>query len=92
VLALTNPATILLFVAVFAGLGLADATAGRPYATGAPLVLGVFAGSALWWLLLSGGVSLLRARFDARAMRWVNRLSGLVIAAFGFAALVSLAM
>jgi threonine/homoserine/homoserine lactone efflux protein len=95
VLTLTNPTTILSFVAVFAGLGLADATrgaAGGPYLAAALLVSGVFVGSALWWLLLSGGVSLFRARFDARAMRWVNRLSGIVIAAFGVAALVSLAM
>jgi threonine/homoserine/homoserine lactone efflux protein len=90
-LTLTNPTTILSFVAVFAGLGLADATrdaAGGPYLAAALLVLGVFVGSALWWLLLSGGVSLLRARFDARAMRWVNRASGIVIAAFGVAALL----
>ena len=85
-LTLTNPATILSFVAVFAGLGLASA--GGDYAAATLLVLGVFSGSALWWLLLSGGVSLFRARFDARAMRWVNRLSGVVIATFGLAALL----
>lgn len=85
-LTLTNPATILSFVAVFAGLGLASA--GGDYAAATLLVLGVFSGSALWWLLLSGGVSLFRARFDPRAMRWVNRLSGVVIATFGLAALV----
>jgi threonine/homoserine/homoserine lactone efflux protein len=95
ILTLTNPTTILSFVAVFAGLGLADATrgaAGGPYLAAALLVLGVFAGSALWWLLLSGGVSVLRARFDARALRWVNRISGIIIAAFGVAALASWAM
>jgi threonine/homoserine/homoserine lactone efflux protein len=90
-LTVTNPATILSFVAVFAGLGLGAATTqGSRYLGAALLVLGVFLGSALWWLLLSGGVSLLRSRFDARAMSWVNRLSGLVIGAFGVAALVSL--
>src|SRR6266545_612784 len=89
-LTLTNPTTILSFVAVFAGLGLASM--GGDYAAAAVLVLGVFAGSALWWLLLSGGVGLFRARFDTRAMRWVNRISGGVITAFGLLALVSLAM
>ena len=89
-LTLTNPTTILSFVAVFAGLGLASM--GGSYAAAAILVLGVFAGSALWWLLLSGGVGLLRARFDTRAMRWVNRISGGVITAFGLLALVSLAV
>jgi arginine exporter protein ArgO len=51
------------------------------------LVAGVVAGSAAWWLMLSAGVSLLRSRFDARAMRWVNRVSAAVIGAFGLAAL-----
>ncbi|MBS1966520.1 MAG: LysE family transporter, partial [Chloroflexi bacterium SZAS-1] len=50
-LTLTNPTTILSFLAVFAGLGLASA-AGN-YGAAALLVLGVFIGSALWWLLLS---------------------------------------
>jgi threonine/homoserine/homoserine lactone efflux protein len=89
-LTLTNPTTILSFVAVFAGLGLASM--GGDYAAAVVLVLGVFVGSALWWLLLSGGVGLLRARFDTRAMRWVNRISGVVITAFGLLALVSLAV
>jgi threonine/homoserine/homoserine lactone efflux protein len=84
-LTLTNPMTILSFVAIFAGLGIAST--GADYASAALLVLGVFLGSALWWLLLSGGVSLFRARFDARAMTWVNRISGAVILFFGVAAL-----
>jgi arginine exporter protein ArgO len=54
------------------------------------MVAGVFLGSALWWLLLSGGVGLFRSRLDPRALRWVNRLSGLVIGAFGVLALLSL--
>jgi threonine/homoserine/homoserine lactone efflux protein len=88
-LTLTNPTTILSFVAVFAGLGLASM--GGDYAAAALLVLGVFAGSALWWLLLSGGVGLFRTRFDTHAMRWVNRISGGVITVFGVLALASLA-
>ena len=86
-LTLTNPITILFFAGIFAGLGAAGSGS---YASAAILVLGVFAGSALWWLTLSGLVGLFRARFDARALRWVNRLSGLVIAGFGLAALFSL--
>ena len=89
VLTLTNPMTILSFVAVFAGLGLADT--GGDYLSAAILVAGVFVGSAAWWLLLSGGVGLLRKRFDARGLLWVNRVSGALIAAFGVAALLGLA-
>jgi arginine exporter protein ArgO len=54
------------------------------------LVLGVFVGSVLWWFALSGVVSLFRERFDVSALRWVNRISGVVLAGFGVAALVSL--
>jgi arginine exporter protein ArgO len=54
------------------------------------LIAGVFAGSALWWLLLSGGVSLFRARFNTRSLLWVNRISGIVIVGFGVFALFGL--
>ncbi len=87
-LTLTNPMTILSFAAVFAGLGLVGAGGG--YGSAAALVLGVFSGSAIWWLLLSSGVGLFRRKFDARALRWVNRISGAVIAGFGLFALASL--
>ena len=89
-LTLTNPLTILSFAAVFAGLGLGTTAGAVGYASAAVLVLGVFLGSALWWLTLSTGVGLLRGRLSDRAMRWVNRASGAVIAAFGVIALASL--
>jgi len=88
-LTLTNPVTILAFAAMFAGAGLAGA--GGNYLAAAMLVAGVFAGSALWWFVLSGGISLFRAKCDVRALRWLNRISGVMILGFGLAALVSLA-
>ena len=87
-LTLTNPMTILSFAAVFAGLGLANASG--DYASAALLVAGVFLGSALWWLTLSIIVGLFRQRFTPTAMRWVNRLSGIIIIGFGIFALASL--
>lgn len=89
VLTLTNPMTILSFVAVFAGFGLGVQARGIASAT--TLVAGVFLGSAAWWLLLSGLVSLMRERVSARALAWVNRVSGVVITAFGVLALWSAA-
>jgi len=88
-LTLTNPLTIFSFAAIFAGLGFGSAV--HDAFSGVALVAGVFAGSALWWFLLSGGVSLVRHRFDARALVWVNRISGGVILIFGIVALASLA-
>ena len=81
--------TIVSFAAVFAGLGLGAAPEGR--AAAALLVFGVFSGSMLWWLFLSGSVHMLRSRFDHGRLVWVNRLSGLVVAAFGVASLASIA-
>jgi threonine/homoserine/homoserine lactone efflux protein len=85
-LTLTNPMTILSFAGIFAGLGIASA--GGDYASAVALVLGVLIGSALWWLILSNGVGLFRTRFTTRGLRWVNRLSGLIIMGFGMFALM----
>ncbi len=84
-LTLTNPVTILSFAAIFAGLGLAEREA--DYGAAVALVAGVFTGSAAWWLLLSGGVSLFRRAFTPSRMRWINRLSGAVLTGFGVLAL-----
>ncbi len=84
-LTLTNPVTILSFAAIFAGLGLAEREA--DYGAAVALVAGVFSGSAAWWLLLSGGVSLFRRAFTPSRMRWINRLSGAVLTGFGVLAL-----
>ncbi|NET48100.1 MAG: LysE family transporter [Merismopedia sp. SIO2A8] len=84
-LTLTNPATILSFTAIFAGLGIANHSR-----EGALLLIsGVFCGSALWWLLLSGGVAVTRDRVTPVTMRWINRMSGTIITAFGLLALLS---
>lgn len=86
-LTVTNPVTIIAFAAVFAGLGLAN-TSGN-YGAAGVLVAGVFLGSALWWLLLSGGVGLLREKFNTAGLLWVNRISGVIITGFGLLALMS---
>ncbi len=87
-LTLSNPATIFAFLAIFVGVGVESP--GRSPAGAAWLVLGVFCGSALWWLILSGLVSLWRERIGARALLWINRLAGLGLAAFGLAILLTL--
>ncbi|MDB9525066.1 LysE family transporter [Oscillatoria sp. CS-180] len=84
-LTLTNPATILSFAAIFAGIGIIES--GQDYWTSGVLVLGVFLGSALWWLFLSGAVSLFRDRIKPTHMRWLNRLSGIILLVFSLVAL-----
>ncbi len=86
-LTMANPATILTFAAIFAGLGLAavDTADGA-----AVLVVGVFLGSMLWWATLSGAVTLLRQRISDTVILWINRASGVALAGFGAALLVGL--
>lgn len=85
-LTITNPMTILSFAALFAGLGLGAA---EGFSGTGPVVLGVFAGSMLWWGLLSGGVALIQHRLPASASLWVARGSGAVLIGFGLWALLS---
>ena len=87
-LTLTNPMTILSFAAIFAGLGLANSRGN--YISASLLVLGVFIGSAFWWLLLSGGIGAYRHKFPTSGLLWVNRISGVIIVGFGLLALVGL--
>lgn len=80
-LTLTNPITILAFLGIFAGLGLV--AEGKDFTAAGLLVSGVFSGSLLWWLLLAGGVGLLRERLNPAALHGINRASGALIAGFG---------
>ena len=80
-LTLANPMTILSFLGIFAGLGVGAASGGTLAAGW--LVLGVFLGSAAWWLALSVATGWLGARLRQGGLRTVNVASGLVIAGFG---------
>lgn len=80
-LTLTNPMTILSFLGIFAGLGVGDSTGGALPACW--LVLGVFLGSAAWWLLLSSAAGWLGRRLQQGGLRALNLASGLIIAGFG---------
>ena len=79
-LTLANPATILSFFAVFAGLGISTAGGASPALL---LVTGVFLGSAGWWLLLSLIAGLLRGHLTDGRMRIVNVIAGISILALG---------
>ena len=83
-LTLTNPMTIISFAGIFAALGVAET--GGSLSSAGLLVTGVFTGSAAWWLILSGGVGLMRDRLASGVLLWVNRASGAVLLAFGTAA------
>lgn len=88
-LTITNPITILAFTGIFAGLGIVN---NRPnYLNATILVSGVFSGSLLWWVLLSGSISLFRNKINPLTLNLINKISAMVIGGFGVMALGSLA-
>ena len=86
-LTLTNPMTVLSFAAIFAALGLAQ-EAGMAGAV--VVVAGVFTGSMLWWVILSGGVALARRRLPEGFAALIARVSALVMIGFGLWSLTGL--
>lgn len=86
-LTITNPATVIAFSAIFLSLDVSARAGG--YGGALLVVLGVFTGSALWWLALSAGVSAARRFVSGRSLLWVNRTSGGVLVAFGVLAAAS---
>lgn len=86
-LTLTNPITILAFLAIFAGIGFAgeEATLGGA----AILVFGVWLGSLLWWAALAFGAGMLRHSFRRNHLVWINRGSGGILVLSGVGLFVS---
>lgn len=79
---IANPVYILLFITFFAAFGLSSSAVTLPQS--ALVIAGVFLGCATWWFTLSILVNLFRKRFRPRHLLWINRISGLIIIAFGF--------
>ena len=86
-LAITNPITFIAFAGLLATLGFTEA--GRSIGNASILVLGVFAGSALWWIALSSTASLFRPFVDGSYQVWMDRIVALVLAGFGIYALLT---
>lgn len=85
-LTLTNPMTFVAFAAVFTGFGI-HAVRGHMMVT-AELVVGVFAGSLLWWAILCGGAHALRGRFNYSKLMIANRATGVFVMLVGVVYLV----
>ena len=85
-LTLTNPATILDFMALFTGLNINVSG----YIESLSFVGGVFIGSALWWFTLCFAVGLFRKKVSAQTLRYINYIAGIAIVVFGIYALSTL--
>ena len=78
-LTLTNPATIISFVAIFASIG-GLKIGGFELIT---MVFGVFLGSLFWWLILTGVITKIKHRISEKIMRIIKIFSGIILFAFG---------
>jgi len=85
-LTLTNPITILAFAGIFAKVGLDEGASLDVIGT---LVGGVFLGSALWWLGLSGGIAWVRRHAHHFTLRWLNRISGAILSVSGIGLIIA---
>lgn len=85
-LTLTNPATILDFMALFTGLSI-DVSG---YSQALHFIFGVFLGSAFWWLLLCFSVSFFRKKVSTQVLLLINYLAGIAILGFGIWTLAKL--
>jgi threonine/homoserine/homoserine lactone efflux protein len=90
-LTLTNPATLLGFAALFAGLSTITGET-TSFAAAAVIVGGVVAGSAGWWFTITTITAIFHKHMDSRIMRHINQISGMIIALFGVGVLTHLAV
>ncbi|MFO7369020.1 MAG: LysE family transporter [Bacteroidales bacterium] len=88
VLTITNPMTILFFIAVFAGLGLSGSIHGLSAAM--LLIIGVFTGSCVWWIFLSGLTHQLKTRLNKKVLKKIDLVSGMIILLFALFIVVDL--
>jgi threonine/homoserine/homoserine lactone efflux protein len=79
-LTLTNPTTVLSYLAVLAALRLGEA---RPWTLTLFLVLGIFVGSMIWWIVLAVVSGHFRDRVNDRSIVWMNRIAAVAIGGFG---------
>lgn len=76
-LTISNPLTLIVFIVVFAGFGLAaDVSDLRSTIL---IILGIFIGAALWWFALISIVNLFRSKINEKRLRWINKIAGATI-------------
>lgn len=87
-LTIINPMTILLFTAVFAGLGMAKGS--ESYVPASMLTIGVLTGSALLYFLLSVVFGVFGKKLKSNVIILVNKISGSIIMGFALVTVISL--
>lgn len=82
-LGFTNPLTVILFLAALNAFSTQSAAA--------PLIAGVFLGSAVWWMVLSTTVATARSRLTPRMLSLSRRFASLMLLGLGTTMLIRIA-
>jgi threonine/homoserine/homoserine lactone efflux protein len=88
VIAIANPMTLIFFLVILPGFGVIIQESAFLPATG--FVVGVFFGSAIWWIILCGSIGSVRSRISVKNLGLINRISGVLISCFGAGMLILL--
>lgn len=72
-----NPLVVFIFLGIFASSGIVFQM-DQPLAA-VLLIVGIFVGANLWWITLTGVVSLFRHKFNLRVLWWFNKIAGAII-------------
>lgn len=74
---MSNPGSVFIFLAVLTGSGVVLSI--KEPVEALSIILGVFTGGSLWWIILSSGVSIFRHKFNLRVLWWFNKIAGVII-------------
>ena len=86
-LTVSNPITVVVFMAVFAGMSVFGESSSL---LGEVLVVaGVLLGGGVWWYTLSTLVNIFRKKFRLRVQITINRVSGMIITILGALVILS---
>ncbi len=83
----SNPGAIAVMFALMAFFGIAE----KPDSdwTCFPVIIGIAAGSALYWLLVTFLLNISRKQFNMRTILWINRGTGALVVLVGLITLVN---
>ncbi|MDR0982546.1 MAG: LysE family transporter [Culturomica sp.] len=86
-LTVSNPVTVVVFMAIFAG----TAVFGNTHSVFPEImvIIGILIGGAAWWYLVSTVVNIFRKKFKLRLLMMINRIAGIVIAVLGIVVILA---
>jgi threonine/homoserine/homoserine lactone efflux protein len=86
-LTLSNPMTIMAYVAIFSSTSIA--AEGASHEAAFLMTLAIFSGSLAWWAILSSIVAATKHRLKQKHLSGINIASGLVLIGFGIFAIAT---